>query len=206
MIRRTRVQDFPPKSHLVFAYIPFDQRNVPLDGLATGDGQRDLRASAENEVAETCVGPVPFEVQVFGRRLHIKTFNKETLECQKKVIIPLQFTKMHNLTLYSILWLCASSCATVYAEAVGRGYRDGGHCLSDKEASDIVTKYTSLFVKLDVDLANQLLTDDVTFYSDSTNFATPNNTKPRKFVSASRQREIEALERIFLVGLHGCTD
>lgn len=55
---------------------------------------------------------------------------------------------------------------------------DGHHarhgCLTDHAARIIVTKFESLFVKLDKDVAQKFLAPNFNLFSDSTNFATPN--------------------------------
>ena len=44
------------------------------------------------------------------------------------------------------------------------------HCISDRDADELLTKYSSIFEKLDEEVAKEVLTEDYTVYSESLNY------------------------------------
>jgi hypothetical protein len=55
--------------------------------------------------------------------------------------------------------------------------RDNNACIPDHVAKDLVPIFEYFFVAIDPVLANKTLTEDFQLFSDSQEFATPNNTK-----------------------------
>lgn len=71
-------------------------------------------------------------------------------------------------TLSSLVTLLSSARAVASSPDAQRDH--GRDCLSDKEANTLLNQWVSLFEKLDVDLAERILTPDFQQFSSSLNF------------------------------------
>ena len=65
-----------------------------------------------------------------------------------------------NMAKFSLLLGLATLAAANYP----------GHCLTDKQTSDIIARWTSLAIKIDPAVVNATVTNDFKFFSDSQDF------------------------------------
>jgi hypothetical protein len=89
--------------------------------------------------------------------------------------------KVANLVGFVVPTILASMLAiTADAHENGRAV-----CLNKSEAAEIVSRWTSIAVKINITVVNETVTDDFTFYSDSQDFLEGLPVRPQENLQLS---------------------